>query len=424
MTAHHPNLMLPYFGAHFGKSLLWYASETFIIFLLTEVIRLPVSSIGWALGLGFAVSAVIDVAIGVGFRKHLSSAPRASCLQTIGCIVSASALIILFAFPLLNISNPYSSVVLTIIVFRFAYALVDLPQNAILSTATPNDGARSRLASTRLAGSGLAALTVSVMVSVIIYHPGTERPALIAEAAVVIATIAIGSSLALKHALRHSPVATTTTQAIDPSHYPRLPGEVTLLLAVMFLTSFAAPVFAKLLPYYAAYRLHGPVLGTSTIAAVSLGMAIGQPLLFASLRQMSMIGRTKIMALATAASAIAFSAAGGGGTWAIPAAAWLFGACSAGLGAALWAAYADVVARQMVGREGLAFALLTAAAKLSLAVSGVGIGWFLSDSDFRNGTNGILLYGMTVPAIVAGLAISALLAVSARPGWPARTTGR
>lgn len=416
--------MLPYFGAHLGKSLLWYASETFIAFLLTEVIRLPASSIGWALGFGFAASAVLDVAIGAGFREHLSSARRAGRLQAIGSILSASALMILFAFPILGLSNSYSSVVLTIIVFRFAYAMVDIPQNAILSTATSDDGARSRLASARLAGSGVAALTVSAMVSAIIYHPGAERPALIAGAAGVIATIAIGSSLALEQALRRSPVAITTTQAIDSLRHPRLPGGVTLLLAVMFLTSFAAPVFAKLLPYYAAYRLHGPALGTGTIAAVSLGMAIGQPVLFASLRRVSVIGRTKIMALATAASAFAFSVAGGRETWAIPAAAWVFGACSAGLGAALWAAYADVVARRMVGREGLAFGLLTAAAKLSLAASGVGIGWLLSDARFRSGTSGILLYGMTVPAIVAGLAIVALLAMSARPGRPARTTGR
>src|SRR3546814_15049672 len=60
-----------------------------------------------------------------------------------------------------------------------------------------------------------------------------------------------------------------------------------LLIAAMFITSFASPVFTKLLPYYAASHLLDPVLGTITISLISVGMVLGQPFWLRALKDRS-----------------------------------------------------------------------------------------------------------------------------------------
>ena len=423
MLALHPatatpskDLVLPYSGAHFGKSLFWYASEAFIAFLLTEVLRLPASSIAWTLSTSFLFSAVLDVAVGTTLRQRLASVAYAGRLQFVGSFVSAIAMTILFALPLLRLKASYAVVVLAVALFRAAYALIDIPQNAILSTSTKGEEARVRLASARLAASGLAALTISGLVSTIIYQNPAFRPISLVAVALSIGATAIGTSLLLRRALDRPDATPPPLGLLQSVARSGLPGEAWLLLTAMFLTTFAAPVFAKLLPFYAAYRLPDPAIGTTTIAAVSLGMVFGQPLLLKAIRRLTLDGKISAMALATSAGAALFAVADAAGAWAIPLSACLFGACSGGLGAALWAAYADVIARRLVGREGLAFGLLTASAKVSLAVSGIGIGWLLGNPVFRSGKSGLLLNGMTIPAIVAGLAVMVVLVALRRPG--------
>lgn len=80
----------------------------------------------------------------------------------------------------------------------------------------------------------------------------------------------------------------------------------------------------------------------------------------------------------------------------------LFGAASGGIGMASWAAFADAVAHHGRSREAWSYALFTASAKLSLALSGLAIGYWLSSVDYRGSGGGMLVTAMVAPSILAG----------------------
>ena len=61
----------------------------------------------------------------------------------------------------------------------------------------------------------------------------------------------------------------------------------------------------------------------------------------------------------------------------------------------LWASFDDTVARSAVGREGEAYALFTATAKLALGFGGLGLGMILSSFDFRGAESDALVVWMT-----------------------------
>ena len=402
------SLSLAYASAHFGKSIFWYGSESLFAFLLTEVAQLRPVSVGWVLCLSFLFSAALDLAVGVLLKRRLSTALAAAHLQLVGAFATSVALIFLFSVPAIKPESPLAISAAAVVLFRMAYAFIDIPQNAMLSSAVGNIGDRAFLASARLAGSGLAALTVAATVALLVYSEASSRAPLLVAVGFIMAFLTICACLMLYVAVRQRSStrveSSTISNAISPAASGRaLHAAAWVLIAAMFTTSFASPVFTKLLPYYAAVHLLDPVRGTVAISMVSVGMVLGQPIWLRVLKHRSGPAKIVVTCLATSVTATLFWLAGAGAVWAIVPAAFLFGITSGGVGTALWSAYADVIAHGAAGKEGLAYGVFTASAKLSLAISAAGIGLLLSDPTFREPANNHLLTGMTLPAVLVGL---------------------
>ncbi|MBP2275335.1 MULTISPECIES: MFS transporter [Sphingomonas] len=404
-------LRLPYVAAHYGKSLLWCASESMFAYLLTELAHLPPMAVGCVLAVSYIVSGALDIGVGTAFRQQLSTIAACSRLQLVGAVTAAAALLMLFSVPVVHPAMPLVAAASVILLFRLAYAFVDLPQNAMLSLLVEND-ARMSLASLRLVASGLAALTVGAWASTIVYSSASHRPLLLIPAALTIAVITVGSSAYLRRRVGawrgglHSPIG---APFIVPG---RLPVSVWRLILVMLVINFAAPVFTRVLPYYADYQIHDPLLGSSAIAFVSLGALAGPPFWYRVLRGRSAEIHVAASSLALAAAAALFGLAGWAGGSVLVVAAGLVGLSAGGLGMAIWSAFGQVVADAGRGREGLAFGLFTAAAKAALALDAIGMGWLMSDARFRDPSSPHLLLYMTLPSIIAGV-IAALLVL----GW-------
>ncbi|MDY7524575.1 MFS transporter [Sphingomonas sp. 10B4] len=407
-------LRLPYVAAHYGKSLLWCASESMFAFLLTELAHLPPMAVGWVLALSFLLSGALDIAVGTAFRRQLSTIAACSRLQLTGAITAAAALLLLFSVPALHPAMPLLLAASAILLFRLAYAFVDLPQNAMLSLLVQSD-ARMSLASLRLVASGLAALTIGAWASAIVYSPASHRSLLLILTALPLAAITIGSSAHLRRRVLASPGAKTPPIAKPFAVAGRLPVAVWRLVGVMLVINFAAPVFTRMLPYYAAYQIHDPLLGSSAIAFVSLGALAGPPIWYGLLRARSAEIHIVACALSLAAAAGLFGLAGWTGGPALVVIAGLLGLGAGGPGMAIWSAFGQIVADAGRGREGLAYGLFTAAAKVALALDAIGMGWLMSDPTFREPSSPRLLLYMTLPSIIAGVT-AALLVLVWRPG--------
>jgi Na+/melibiose symporter-like transporter len=292
--------------------------------------------------------------------------------------------------------------------FRLSYALYDIPQNSLLSLATSSERARTNVASMRYVFSGLAALTVAASLAPLLQaSAAADRAVRFCIVALAFSVVALMSAAFLARTLR-------VMRASHPQPESRakptgeLGSDIRLLIALMFVVSLAAPVFSKLEPYFAAFVLRDPLMGSGVVMAVSIGMTVAQPLwgvLARRTSRLTMIGATA-SSIVLAASGFLLASQVGGLT--LVAAAVAFGAASGGIGMALWAAYGDAVARHAQGREGWAYGLFTASSKLSLAVSGLMIGLLLSRIDYRGADSDLLVSVMVAPSIAAGIACAAI----------------
>lgn len=402
---------LAYGAAHYGKSLFWTASELLLAFFLTEVGALAPAQMGGILATGLAASAVADVAVGVFVRRRLASVAAAVRLQFFGAVASSAAMLAMFASYWFPTGGRAAFALGVGLCFRLGYALYDLPQNALVSLATSDGAGRTNVVAVRYVFSGLASLTVASLVApFLLAGPADLRAVNFFALIAAFSFVAIVSAAVLVRALRPMANLDLRTPPGPPAR-ERRQGAIALLIGLMFVESMAAPVFSKIEPYYAAYVLRNTLLSGGVLTGVALGTSVSQPFWVWACRGLSRPLAICVTASAVVLSAFLFLAFGAPGRWAPPLSGAIFGAASAGLGMAMWAAFGDAVASGARGREAISFAAFTAASKASLALGVLLIGAFLSAVDYRGENSRVLIVAMSAPPIFAGALCAVIAAI-------------
>jgi glycoside/pentoside/hexuronide:cation symporter, GPH family len=397
--------------AHLGKSLFWYASEILFAFYLTEQVGLPAAQMGIVLGLGLIVSAGIDLVIATRFRRTLSDAAATGRLQFAGSVLCAAAFLGVFLGFWIPAYFSFAYALAAGLAFRVAFALFDLPQNALMALATGDSAGRDRVASTRIWFSGVAILIVALAVGPLVADPESSAGAMryLMLALLVGVPAVIGSAALAQVVSRMDPAASETTRArAEATAFPRPPAVFWLLMILMVVTSLATPIFSKLEPYFASFVIRSPLWGGVIISAMALGVILGQPAWTLLCRRHS---RAKVMigaAWAQIASLLCFWIWPIDGPVGFTFAAFVFGLGNGGVGMVLWGAFSEMVAQTAKGHEGLSYAAFTATAKVTLGLGGLGLGAALALIDYRGSESATLVTLMTtVPA--AGAVVIVLI---------------
>ncbi len=400
-----------YACAHFGKSLLWHAGELLLIYSLTEHAGLGAAAAGLVLALGLLVSAAIGLGAGWRLRRHLREVAGSAHLQWLGLSAAALALLLVFAAPLLPSSLRLGYVLVLSLLFRIAYAVCDVAQNTLLSLVRwpwrGHDGASAL----RLAGSGIAALLISVVVGTVLAR-GADGAAFALQASALLAAVAILCAWHLRRVLPcdGTPLAGAIADApasADPAPCWRaIPWQPLLLIAAISLT---LPAFTKLAPYVAAYGLLSPGWGSAVLIAYTLGSILVQPLAARLGRQHPPPQRLAWLGAALLLSAPLFAMA-------LPAqpllsllAAACIGAIAGSGGQLVWAWHAQLTATRPVAQHALCFAALVASAQVALAAGIAVIGLLLGAVDYREG-HCLLHWAMAAGPLACG-ALCLLLAM-------------
>lgn len=391
--------------AHLGKSLFWYAGEILFAFYLTEQVGLRAGQMGIVLGLGLIASAGIDFIVATRFRRTLSSAAATGRLQFLGSILCAGAFLGVFLGFWIPASVSFAYAMAAGLVFRVAYAVFDLPQNALMALATYDSASRDRVASTRIWFSGVAILVVALAVGPLVADPDSSAGAMryLALAFLVGVPAMVGAG-ALAKVVDGGELARPTSLGA-PVGKPVLhqtPAVFWLLIALMVVTSLATPIFSKLEPYFASFVIASPVWGGVIITAMALGIVLGQPAWTMLCRRRS---RAVVMIVAAGlqiAALLAFGALPLDQLSGLASAAFVFGLGNGGVGMVLWGAFSETVARSAKGREGLFYASFTATAKVTLGIGGLGLGAALALIDYRGSESPTIVTLMTtIPAVGA-----------------------
>nr|WP_184088698.1 MFS transporter [Sphingomonas xinjiangensis] len=378
--------MAVYGLAHFGKSLIWYASEIVFAYYLTEVAGLSPWAMGWVIGIGLLVGALLDPLTDLAFANALSTAHGAATLQWTGACVSAVTLTGVFLNCWIAPASRFAFILCAAVAFRCAYAIYDQAQNAMVGVATTTQRDRTSVSALRLGLSGLAALVIAALTTWLARSGGSHVSQLgpwFLAIAVALSICGAGSA-GLLYLHRGTRGEAGVADAGRTSAWEPLPRGCHLPLALAFGTALTIPIFSKAQPYLIHYLNNSMFWGTFLGAGVPLGSMLSQPAWSALSRRYT---RREIVMLACSIllmGGLMFWVTAAEGSVAAPLAALAIGAGSGGVAIAIWASFGDAIERTN-GGKGWSFGLLTGSMKLGLAAGALGLGAAFDTIDFRRG---------------------------------------
>ncbi|MET0310008.1 MAG: MFS transporter [Sphingomonas sp.] len=396
-----------YGRAHYGRTLLWHSSELLFAFFINQRAGIPPLLMGGILVTGLVSSAGIDLAVASALRSVPFTLERTLRLQLAGAVASAIAITAFFATDLLPPAWRFLYALSVAVIFRIAYAVGDIPHNAILSLATSDFESRRELSTIRLFFSGLASITVAAIFTLLLGNPALNRPGVFAIGALFLSAAVIVVAFRLARYKLAPPATRSFANAVSAPRYGGLKSAaIVRLLLMMGLLSGAISAFTILEPFYVTSS-YGADAKRTIILASSVGLTLAQPFWSRICRNRTSLSTTTFAVFALILSLISFGFADLAGYAGQPLISFLFGVANGGIGMAMWSSYAEEVARRGIAHNPMSFALLTCFAKLGSASATI----LISLSLFAG-------KGMVSPlAMTWGPAALAILVLLIHVGW-------
>ncbi len=415
-----PTIIVPYGFAHFGKSLFWYTSESLFAFFLTEVCRIPPWHMAVILSISIAVNATSDVVVGTMLSRRMARLGDAVGLQVRGAVLSGACLVGFLASGLVPASVRLPYAIASLMLFRLAYALYDVPQNVILSLAGRSPAEHNTLSALRLFGSGCAGLLISaVFVPLLAGKPAPVQALDTAGLAAAMTVCAIATAVVL-WARGQTSAGAPPPVAADTTGRSGLPA--IMLLAANLLFSAGTAFFTRLEPYFAAYGASSHLTGAGVMIVIALGGLLAQPSFALLARRLSTWRLMTISSLVqmVGCGALYVALMRPGPAWGVLApvvvASLIYGFGAGGTMMLSWVALTRVIARSGLSAP-RTFGLFTFASKLGFAFSTFMLGQMLARGDYHHPWlgNAPLVAMMTFSPLIGATAYLAF-AVAYKPG--------
>lgn len=267
--------MLAYASGNFGKALVFGGADLTILFLLTDILDLGGKTAGSLMLAALCGDLVFDL-IAARLVIRLRRAGKGyRWMVAIAAIPCALAFALLYAMPALGARQLWM-LAAALLVFRGAYAVIDVPHNALMAQVTSDSRARGRVSGYRLLFSTASALMVATVLTPLVQQAGSEQAfdRLALTGAIASGLFALTMILcALTSGSGPSrPMPRAEQDGIRvPLRDPMVIGMGLLAL----LTGFAAPAFGRMLIYVGSYVVHRPDLVTTLLLALTVGQFAG-----------------------------------------------------------------------------------------------------------------------------------------------------
>lgn len=407
-------LHLVYGFGHFGKSLMWNLSMLYFAFYLTEVAGIPTRAMGWVMAVSLVFNAICDLMIGRWLSRFVHDATAAARLQFKGSLLAGTAFVVFAMTGFLPEELRIGFSLLSLLLFRSGYSLMDVPQNSFMAFVASTDRERSRLASTRYIAAGLSALFITAAVTPLVQitdRDGQARVFLLLAWAVSPLTMVGGwllhavfrdqqqASASTEAATQNTPIRTISGGSADT--FP-------LLLICILCFSGLASFFNKLESYLTAYVLEASLAASLFMPMIALGQVMGQ-LVWPHIADN--YGMPRMLIFACIGLLLSTS-----GLWlailhmplAVIPTGFLYGAMAGGVLMAIWSMLAQTCT-DVPKRTAWRYGLFTFCSKIAQAAAILTIGEWLSRVDYRGGSaidNPLVTLGMVAPiasSILIGL---------------------
>lgn len=369
-----------YSVAHFGKSLLWHTSQILFAFFLTEACGLSPYAMGLVLTGTLLLNAAADLVVGKLMMQRVPSPGPMQRIQLSGAVLACLGLVLTALSATIADQPLYGLGIAGLALFAVAYAVVDVPQNALLGLAFKTHATRTAASSARQFLSGAAQLLV-----VLAFVPMMRG---LAEDALAMRFLGFSlaiSATAVLAALWLRMVAPPPDQQAteEPADAGRLaPLGLGVVLAMMALFTLTTASVVKLEPYIASYWFQSAGGGAAFMAAIAIGGMAAQPLWAWRARSRPHLATLREAALVLAVGGLSFHLSAIG-----PLAAFfsglLYGAGQGGIAMLLWSLLAEI-SQSAPHRTTVSFGAFTFVAKVAGAASTLLLSHALAASGYRS----------------------------------------
>lgn len=257
-----------YGAAHGGKTLLWAASDLYFTFFMTEICGVAPLYAGLTIGCSLLFAGLADLVL-VRWVSDFRSATGSARLQAWGAFASAGALLLFASIAFLPPTIRLGAGIVTLFGFRAAYALLDVPQNALLALAPSNDEQRRRLTAVRN-GAGAIARTM-LAIAFVPVMAGTRPDTSFLLLVVILVTMALGGAVMLARITPERPL-----QMVRTVPGPARAHDMLYLTAMMAVLTIVTTIFGQVEPYLAMYGMGGGLSAGAFLGTVAAGTVLSQ----------------------------------------------------------------------------------------------------------------------------------------------------
>ncbi|MBB3957274.1 MFS transporter [Novosphingobium sediminicola] len=260
-----------YLLAHGGKTLFWTISDLYFVFYLNQICGIAPAITGLIVGLSILLAALADAFAGTMLQAIVIRPGQIIRLQLIGGIGNGLLLLLFALTAFVDTNWRVACAVATLMGLRLFYALIDIPQNALLSWAQWSDRGIATVVAGRNIVGGMARMMLALaFVPIMTGAPSGQSPARFLALVCAISIIQITGVALLA---RHLPDA----QPDIPAAEGQDGAQPWLHFARMGLVSLMITGFTQLEPYLVSRVIAQGFAATTFLTSVSLGGTIGQP---------------------------------------------------------------------------------------------------------------------------------------------------
>lgn len=264
--------LMAYSSGNFGKALVFAGADMTILFLLTDLLGLGGAAAASLLLAAMAGDLVFDLAAAALVIRLRRTGRGYRWLVAAGSVPCGLAFAMLYALPLSHLRAGWGPIA-AMLVFRSAYAVIDVPHNALMAQMAGDSRVRARVSGYRLLFSTASSLCLALVLAPLVQQAAHNRAfAMLAWAgagagALFVATMGLCAATSGRSDARERLDA-----ARDGLRVPLRDPLVLGMGALALVTGFAMPMFGRMLLFLTTYVVQRP----DTLSALMLALTGGQ----------------------------------------------------------------------------------------------------------------------------------------------------
>lgn len=268
--------MLAYASGNFGKALVFGGADLTILFLLTDVLGLRGAAAAGIMLFAVLGDLVFDLLAARLVLRWRGAGRGYRWTVAIAALPCGAAFALIYAMPALGLHRAWM-LALAILVFRGAYAVVDVPHNALMAQVSRDSRARGRVSGYRLFFSTASALAIAGILTPLVQQAGRARhfDALAATGIGAGVVFALTMLLCVRATGARGAGGAVPPLRGDRIAVPLRDPMVLGMGALALLTGFAMPCFGRMLMYLGTYVVARPGAVTLLLGAMTMGQFAG-----------------------------------------------------------------------------------------------------------------------------------------------------